>query len=313
MKRLKVSVIGAGNVGSVVANAIALRGYADVCLIDIDGDMAKGKSIDISQECAIVGSDVVVTGGNDYKLTQGSDISVITAGVARKPGMKREDLVETNARIVKEITQKILEYSPNTIIIVVTNPVDTISYLVYKVSNLSSNRIIGMGGVLDTARFKYYIKQKVNCSFSSINAFVLGGHGDEMVPVVSLSTVSGTPLSEILSREDIQEIVSKTKNGGAEIVSLLKTGSAYYAPGMSVVRMIESIAFDKKEILPCSVLCKGEYGINDVFFGVPVKLGMNGVEEIVEIPLSDVEIDLLRNSVESVKNTHKLLEKLKII
>ncbi len=313
MRKVKITVVGAGNVGSVIANTIALRGYADICLIDVVGEMAKGKSLDISQECGILGSDSRVVGGDDYRLSEGSDIFVITAGIARKPGMKREDLIETNAKIVKEVTQNVLPYSPNAIAIVVTNPVDTMSYLVYKVSKMNKNNVIGMGGVLDTARFKYYIKQKVNCSFSSINALVLGGHGDEMVPIVSLSTVGGKHLREVLSEKEIQEIVDKTRNGGAEIVNLLKTSSAYYAPGMSVVKMIESIIFDKKEILPCSVLCEGEYGIDGIFFGLPVKLGINGVEEIVEIPISEYERELLKKSVESVRNSHKLLEDLRII
>lgn len=313
MAKYKITVVGAGNVGSVIANTVSQRGYADVCLIDIEEGLAKGKALDMNQQCAIIGSDAKVFGGNDYKITEGSNISVITAGIARKPGMKREDLIETNAKIVKGIVENLLRYSPNTYIIVVTNPVDTISYLTFKVSNLPRNKVIGMGGVLDTARFKYYIKEKTGYSYESINAFVLGGHGDEMVPVVSITTVGGKPLKNVLSSEEIKEIVDKTKNGGAEIVNLLKTGSAYYAPGMAVVEMIESILFDKKRVLPCSVFCQGEYGIENIFFGLPIKLGKEGVEEIIELSLSEEEKQLLENSVRSVKSTHTILENLNII
>ncbi|MGC8766685.1 MAG: malate dehydrogenase [Brevinematia bacterium] len=308
--KAKVTVVGAGNVGAVVANMIAIKGYADISLIDINEDLAKGKSIDISQQCALLNSDSKVIGSNDYSITENSDITVITAGFPRKPGMKREELIETNSKIVKEIVEKIKLYSPSTIFIVVTNPVDTISYLTYKVSGLEREKVIGMGGVLDTARFKYYIKQKLNVSYNSINAVVLGGHGDEMVPAVSLTNVAGKPLKELLSQEEIDEIVNKTRNGGAEIVNLLKTGSAYYAPGIAVVKMIESILFDKNEILPCSVFCKGEYGINELFFGLPVKLNRNGINEIVEITLTEEERNLLKKSVESVKITHEIVNKI---
>lgn len=313
MERVKITVVGAGNVGSVIANTIVQRGYADVCLIDIEGDMAKGKAIDISQQCALIGSDSKIIGGSDYSMTERSKISVITAGIPRKPGMKREDLIETNAKIVKGIVENLLRYSPNTYIIVVTNPVDTISYLAYKVSGFRRNKVIGMGGILDTARFKYYIKEKTGYSYASINAIVLGGHGDEMVPVASLTNIGGKPLSEVLTKQEIEEIVSKTKNGGAEIVNLLKIGSAYYAPGMSVVRMIESILFDKKEVLPCSVYCQGEYGIEDIFFGLPVCLGKDGMEGIIELPLSEEEKESLKKSVESIRETHKLLKSLGVI
>ncbi|MGB9621350.1 MAG: malate dehydrogenase [Brevinematia bacterium] len=308
--KAKVTVVGAGNVGAVVANMIAIKGYADISLIDINEDLAKGKSIDISQQCALLNSDSKVIGSNDYSITENSDITVITAGFPRKPGMKREELIETNSKIVKEVVEKIKLYSPSTIFIVVTNPVDTISYLTYKVSGLEREKVIGMGGVLDTARFKYYIKQKLNVSYNSINAVVLGGHGDEMVPAVSLTNVAGKPLKELLSQEEIDEIVNRTRNGGAEIVNLLKTGSAYYAPGIAVVKMIESILFDKNEILPCSVFCKGEYGINELFFGLPVKLNRNGINEIVEIPLTEEERNLLKKSVESVKITHEIVNKI---
>ncbi|MCX8028833.1 MAG: malate dehydrogenase [Brevinematales bacterium] len=304
----KITVVGAGNVGGVVANTLVQRGYADVVLIDIDGELAKGKSIDMNQQCAILGSDATVVGGSDYSLTSCSDICVITAGIARKPGMSREELIETNAKIVKEVVENLISFSPNTYIIVVTNPVDTLSYLAYKVSGFDRSRVFGMGGILDTARFKYYIKEKTGYSYNSINCIVLGGHGDEMVPVISSTTISGKPITDIISSEEIDEIVQKTQHGGAEIVRLLKTGSAYYAPGMAVVRMIESIIFDKKEVLPVSVFCKGEYGIEGIFFGLPAKIGSNGIEEIIEIPLSQKEREMLSKSVESVKNTHELLE-----
>lgn len=313
MKKLKVTIVGAGNVGGTVANIISQRGYADVVLIDIDGDIAKGKAIDIQQQSVLFNSDSTIIGGNDYSLTEGSDISVITAGFPRKPGMKREELLEVNSKIVKTVTENLIKYSPNTYIIVVTNPVDAMSYLAYKVSGFDRNRVLGMGGVLDTARLKYYIKQKLNVSYNSINAIVIGGHGDEMVPVVSSTTISGKPITSILSKEEIEEIINKTKNGGAEIVSLLKTGSAYYAPGMSVVRMIESIVFDRKEILPSSVFCQGEYGIDGIFFGLPVVLGINGLEKVIEVPLSEEEKEMLNKSVQSVKNTIEVMNKFFIL
>ncbi|MEN2997711.1 MAG: malate dehydrogenase [Brevinematia bacterium] len=313
MKKVKVSIIGAGNVGSTLASILSQKGYADIRLIDIEGEVAKGKAIDISQQCAISSVDIEVIGGKDYSLVEDSQISVITAGIARKPGMKREDLLETNAKIVKEVVENLMKYSPKAYIIVVTNPVDAMSYLAYRVAGIEKNRVMGMGGVLDTARFKYCIREKLRCSYNSINAIVLGGHGDEMVPITSLTTIGGKTLSKLLHKSEIDEIVSKTKNGGAEIVNLLKTGSAYYAPAMAVAKMIESILFDKKEILPCSALCEGEYGINNLFFGVPVKLGCKGVEEIIELPLTKEEIELVRRSSESVKNTCKLLERLGVM
>lgn len=312
MKKLKITVVGAGNVGGTIANVIAQRGYADVILIDIDEDIAKGKAIDIQQQLVISNSDARIIGGSDYSLTEGSDISVITAGFPRKPGMKREELLEVNSKIVKTVTENLIKHSPNTYIIVVTNPVDAMSYLAFKVSGFSRNKVLGMGGVLDTARLKYYIKQKINVSYNSINAIVIGGHGDEMVPVMSSTTVSGKPITSILSKEEIEEIINKTKNGGAEIVSLLKTGSAYYAPGMAVVRMIESIIFDRKEVLPSSVFCQGEYGIEGIFFGLPVVLGINGLEKIVEIMLSEEEKEMLNRSIQSVKNTIEVMNKLSI-
>ncbi|MCS7299634.1 MAG: malate dehydrogenase [Spirochaetia bacterium] len=312
MKKLKVTVVGAGNVGGTVANIISQRGYADVVLIDIDGDIAKGKAIDIQQQLAISNSDARIIGGSDYSLTEGSDISVITAGFPRKPGMKREELLEANSKVVKTVTENLIKHSPNTYIIVVTNPVDAMSYLAFKVSGFSRNKVLGMGGVLDTARLKYYIKQKLNVSYNSINAIVIGGHGDEMVPVMSSTTVSGKPITSILNKEEIEEIINKTKNGGAEIVSLLKTGSAYYAPGMAVVRMIESIVFDRKEVLPSSVFCQGEYGIDGIFFGLPVVLGINGLEKIVEVILSEEEKEMFKRSVQSVKNTIEVMNKLPI-
>lgn len=312
MKKLKITVVGAGNVGGTIANIIAQRGYADVILIDINEDIAKGKAIDIQQQLVISNSDARIIGGSDYSLTEGSDISVITAGFPRKPGMKREELLEVNSKIVKTVTENLIKHSPNTYIIVVTNPVDAMSYLAFKVSGFSRNKVLGMGGVLDTARLKYYIKQKINVSYNSINAIVIGGHGDEMVPVMSSTTVSGKPITSILSKEEIEEIINKTKNGGAEIVSLLKTGSAYYAPGMAVVRMIESIIFDRKEVLPSSVFCQGEYGIEGIFFGLPAVLGINGLEKIVEVILSEEEKEMLNRSIQSVKNTIEVMNKLSI-
>lgn len=310
---VKVTVVGAGNVGSTVASEISKKGYAEVCLIDVDEGIAKGKAIDITQQCALLGIDTKVIGSSDYRITKGSKISIITAGFPRKPGMKREELIKTNAEIAKEVTEKLLTYSPDTYIVVVTNPVDTISYLVYRLSRLPKNKIIGMGGILDTARFKYYIKEKTECSYEGIKAIVLGPHNDEMVPIVSLTTVNGKPISSILKKDEIDEIVSRTKNSGAEIVNLLKTGSAYYAPGEAVVKIVENILFDKKEILPCSVFCDGKYEISDTFLGLPVRLGAEGAEEIIDLPISDEERELLRKSAENVKTTNNMLESLKIL
>jgi malate dehydrogenase len=303
MSRVKVTIVGAGNVGANVANILALKGVFDVALVDIDGDLAKGKSLDIQQQCALVGSDSRVEGSNEYRITENSSIGVITAGITRKPGMKREDLLKTNAQIVKGVVENLKKYSPDMTIIVVTNPVDTMAYLAYKVSNLPRNKVIGMGGVLDTARFMYFIKEKLNVSYNSIKAMVIGEHGDGMIPLISLTYIGNKPIGSLLSEEEIGGLIKRTQQGGAEIVSLLKTGSAFYAPAMSVVRMVESIVFDKKEVLPCSVMCQGEYGVEGIYLGLPAKLGKDGVEEIVEIALDNKEKEMLKNSARSLKNT----------
>lgn len=306
---MKITIIGAGNVGATTAQRIVDNELAnEVVLVDIVEGIPQGKGLDMYEATPITGSDVKVIGTNGYEETANSDIIVITAGVARKPGMSREDLLNTNFSIVKEATLKSIEKSPNAILIVVTNPLDVMSYTAWRVSGFERHRVIGMAGVLDTARFRTFIAMELNVSVEDVYAFVLGGHGDDMVPLVRYTTVAGIPISELLPKEKIEQLVKRTRDGGAEIVSYLKTGSAYYAPSAAVVEMVESIVKDKKRILPCSVLLQGEYGLNDVFVGVPVKLGKRGVEEIIELKLTEEEKQALYASAGRVK---KIIDSLK--
>ncbi|CUS98456.1 malate dehydrogenase [Candidatus Chrysopegis kryptomonas] len=299
---MKITIIGAGNVGATTAQRIIDNELAnEVVLVDIVEGIPQGKGLDMYESTPITGADVKVIGTNGYEETANSDIVIITAGVARKPGMSREDLLNTNFGIVKEATLKSIEKSPNAIIIVVTNPLDVMAYTAWKVSGFERHRVIGMAGVLDTARFRTFIAMELNVSVEDVYAFVLGGHGDDMVPLVRYTTVAGIPISELLPKEKIDQLVKRTREGGAEIVSYLKTGSAYYAPSAAIVEMVESIVKDKKRILPCSVLLQGEYGLNDVFVGVPVKLGRKGVEEIIELKLTDEEKEALYASASRVK------------
>ncbi len=300
---MKITIIGAGNVGATTAQRIVDNELAnEVVLVDIVEGIPQGKGLDMYEATPITGVDVKVIGTNGYDETANSDIIIITAGVARKPGMSREDLLNTNFGIVKEATLKSIEKSPNAIIIVVTNPLDVMAYTAWKVSGFERNRVIGMAGVLDTARFRTFIAMELNVSVEDVYAFVLGGHGDDMVPLVRYTTVAGIPISELLPKEKIDQLVKRTREGGAEIVSYLKTGSAYYAPSAAIVEMVKSIVKDKKRILPCSVLLQGEYGLNDVFVGVPVKLGKNGVEQIIELKLTDEERQALHASANRVKS-----------
>lgn len=297
----KVTIVGSGNVGATAARSIADKELADVVLIDILEGIPQGKGLDILEACPVEGSDSRVLGTNDYADTADSDIVVITAGLTRKPGMSRDDLLMKNYEIIKSVTELVVKHSPKCIIIAVTNPLDAMCQVVYKVSKFPRERVIGMAGILDSARMRTFIAMELNVSVENVHAFVLGGHGDTMVPLPRLSTVAGVPLTELLSKEAIDRISMRTANGGAEIVKLLGTGSAYYAPGSSVVEMVESILKDKKKILPCAVYLQGEYGINGLFVGVPVKLGARGIEQIFQIKLTTDEQAALQKSAGAVR------------
>jgi len=299
--RKKVTVVGAGMVGGTTAHRLADMELCDVVLIDIIEGLPQGKGLDLAESAPVVGYDSRVTGTNDYKDTANSDIVVITAGIARKPGMSRDDLLKTNHNIVKETTEKVVKYSPNSILIVVSNPLDAMTQTAYKVSGFSKNRVIGMAGVLDSARMRTFIAQELDVSVENVTAFVLGGHGDTMVPLPRYSTVAGIPLPDLLPKEKIDAIVKRTAQGGAEIVALLKTGSAFYAPAASIAEMVEAILKDKKKILPCAVYLEGEYGIRGLFVGVPAKLGARGIEQIIEIKLTPEENAALQKSAATVK------------
>ncbi len=297
----KVTVVGSGNVGATAARSIADKELADVVLIDILPGVPQGKGLDILEACPIEGSDSRVLGTNDYADTADSDVVVITAGIARKPGMSRDDLLNTNYKVMQQVTAEIVKYSPNTIIVPVTNPLDAMCQAVYRVSGFPRERVIGMAGVLDSARMRTFIAQHLNVSVENVHAFVLGGHGDTMVPLARYSTVAGIPLPDLMDAETIKKICDRTANGGAEIVKLLGTGSAYYAPASAAVEMVEAILKDKKKILPCSTFLQGEYGIKDLFVGVPVKLGAKGIEQIIEIKLTPEEDAALKKSAAAVK------------
>lgn len=309
MGRKKITVVGAGNVGATTALRLSQKELGDVVLIDILNEMAQGKALDIMESTPVTGVDVVLKGGGNYEEVKGSDIVVITSGVPRKPGMSRDDLLKTNVGIVKEVTEQVKKYAPDSIIIMVANPLDAMTYTAFKVSKFPKNRVVGMAGVLDTARFRTFLAMELNVSVENIQAFVLGGHGDTMVPVVKYTNVAGVPVSELIPKERLDAIIQRTRDGGAEIVKLLKTGSAYYAPGESVVEMVEAILKDKKKILPCAALCEGEYGVKGVFVGVPVILGANGVEKIFEIKLSGDERAAFEKSVNAVKELCTLVDK----
>jgi malate dehydrogenase len=306
----KVTVIGAGNVGATAAQRLAEKELCDVVLVDIVEGIPQGKALDLTEAAPVEKHDAHLTGTNGYDDTAGSDIVIITAGIPRKPGMSRDDLISTNAGIVKNVTQEIASRSPDAVLIVVSNPLDAMCHVTYETSGFPKNRVMGMAGVLDSARFRAFISMELNVSVENIHAFVLGGHGDTMVPLPRFSTVAGIPITELMSKDKINALVERTRNGGAEIVGLLKTGSAYYAPASAAVEMAESILKDKKKILPCAAYLEGEYGINDLFIGEPVKLGANGIEEIVEITLQDDEKAALQNSANAVAELKDLLSKL---
>ncbi len=297
----KITIVGAGNVGSTTAQLIAEKGLADVVLVDIVEGVPQGKALDIHEACPLWNSPVKVTGTNNYEDTTGSDIVVITAGLARKPGMSRDDLLHANAEIVKGISERIVETSPNAIIIMVTNPMDAMAYLAHRTTGFPHKRVIGMGGVLDSTRMRSFIAMELNVHPKNVQTIVLGGHGDQMVPIPRLTMIDGRCITDMLPEEKVDAIVERTRNGGAEIVSLLKTGSAYYAPAASVVEMIEAILDKKDLLLPCSVYLDGEYGIKGVYLGVPVRLSSEGVKEIVEVKLTEKERGSLKISADAVR------------
>ena len=299
--RKKVTVVGAGNVGASAAQRIFELGYADVVLTDVIPDLPQGKALDILESGPVVGSDAKIVGTNGYEETAKSDLVVITAGVARKPGMSRDDLLLTNLKIVNSVTAEIVRYSPDSIVVVVTNPLDAMTQAALEISRFPRGRLFGMAGVLDTARFRTFIAQELNVSVEEIQAYVLGGHGDTMVPLVGYTTVAGVPIGELLPKERVERIVQRTRDGGAEIVKLLKTGSAYYAPSAAIAEMAESILLDRKRVLPCCAYLEGEYGIRGLCVGVPVKLGAKGIEEVVEVKLTPEERQALEKSAAAVK------------
>lgn len=316
--RNKITVVGAGFVGATTAHWLAERELGNLVLLDIPQTetMPKGKALDLLEAGPVLGYDTHIMGTTDYADTANSDVVVITAGMARKPGMTREDLVGINQKIITDVANNIAAYSPNAIVVVVTNPLDTMTYMAYKIlsaKGFPSNRVMGQAGVLDSARMRTFMAMEFKCSVENTHAFVLGGHGDEMVPLVRYSTIAGIPLPDLIkmgwtTQERIDEIVKRTRSGGAEIVNLLKTGSAYYAPGASVAEMVEAILKDKKLIRPCAALLEGQYGLTDMYFGVPVVLGRNGVEKIIEVELNDAEKAMMDKSAELVRGTMSALK-----
>ena len=307
--RKKVTVVGSGNVGATVAMRVAEKELADVVLVDILEGVPAGKALDLAEAAPIEGHDSMITGvTNAYSLAKGSDIVIVTAGIPRKPGMSRDDLLTTNAGIMKAVVKEISTVAPNSILLIVSNPLDAMCHVALETSGFDKRRVIGMAGVLDSARFRAFIAMELNVSVENTHAFVLGAHGDTMVPLPRYSSVAGIPITELMSAERIEAIVERTRKGGGEIVSLLKTGSAYYAPASAVTEMAEAILKDKKKILPCVAYLQGEYGINNLFIGVPVKLGSSGVEEIIEIRLTAEENEALQRSAKAV---HGLVDDLK--
>jgi malate dehydrogenase len=301
MPRYKVTVVGAGMVGGTLAQRLAERDYADVVLVDIVEGLPQGKALDIAEAGPVYGYDAVVTGSNGYEETRGSDLVVITSGIARKPGMSRDDLLKTNAGIVRQVTEQVKASSPDSILIVVSNPLDAMVTLAHHVSGFPKQRVVGMAGILDSARYRTFIARELGISVQDVHGFVLGGHGDTMVPLPRYTTVAGIPLPQLLAQDRIDAIVERTRNGGAEIVGLLKTGSAYSAPSASVVDMVDSILLDKRRVLPCAALLEGEYGIHGIFVGVPCVLGARGVEKVLEIELDEDERAQLGRSADAVR------------
>jgi malate dehydrogenase len=306
-KRAKITVVGAGNVGATTTHWIAAQELGDIVMVDILEGIPQGKALDLLEGMPVVGSDCILTGGNDYAPTADSDIVIITAGLARKPGMSRDDLMAANTKIVKSVAEQVAPLSPNAVIIVVSNPLDVMTYVTMKVTGFPPNRVVGMAGILDTARFRAFIAMELGVSVEDIQAMVLGGHGDSMVPLLSCASVGGIPVTQMIPAGRLAEIVKRTRDGGIEIVNYYKTGSAYYAPGAAVAQMAEAIVRDKKRVVPAAAFCRGEYGIEDVYVGLPIILGAGGVEKILKIELSEAELAALRKSAAEVKaNVAKL-------
>ncbi|MEE8381240.1 MAG: malate dehydrogenase [Thermodesulfobacteriota bacterium] len=303
MGRKKITIVGAGNVGATSAHWAAEKELGDVVLVDIVEGMPQGKALDLMEARPVEGFDVTITGTNGYEETADSDLVIITSGLPRKPGMSREDLLQKNKEIVSSVTKSVVAKSPDSIIIIVSNPLDTMSYVAKVVSGFPKHRVMGMAGILDSARFKVFIAMELNVSVEDIQAMVLGGHGDSMVPLPGNASIGGIPLTQLLSKERIDAIVARTRKAGGEIVALLKTGSAYYSPSASAIQMAEAILKDKKRILPCCAYLEGEYGLNDIYFGVPVKLGSNGIEQIIEVSLTEEEKELVLQSGKAVKES----------
>ena len=303
MGRKKITVVGAGNVGATAAHWAAIKELGDIVLVDIVEGMPQGKALDLMEAAPMEGFDANIIGTNSYEETKNSDVVIITSGIARKPGMSREDLLKINADIIVSVTDNIAKYSPNCIIIVVSNPLDTMTYLALKISKFPKNRVMGQAGALDCTRFQSFIGMELNISVEDIRVMLLGGHGDDMVPLPRYSTINGIPITEFLSKEKIDKLVDRTKKGGGEIVALLKTGSAFYAPSLGAVTMAEAILKDKRRLIPSCAYLDGEYGLKDICFGVPTILGANGIEKIVELSLSDEEKAAVKKSAESVAKT----------
>ncbi len=308
MGRPKITVVGAGNVGATCAHWAAARELADVVLVDVVEGMPQGKALDLMQARPIFGFNVEVVGANDYEATKGSEIVIITAGIPRKPGMSREDLINTNKNIVATVTRQVVEKSPKAFLIIVSNPLDAMCYVAMKVSGFPARRVMGMAGILDTARYRCFIAMELKVAVEEIQAMVLGGHGDDMVPVVSATNVSGVPLMSLLSKKRLEALVERTRKGGGEIVALLKTGSAFYAPAAAAVQMAEAILKDQKRLVPVSAYLTGQYGLNDLFFGVPVILGAGGIEKIVTMKLTREEEAMLQKSAAAVARTRDELK-----
>jgi len=306
----KVTIVGAGNVGATVAQRLAEKELADVVLIDIVEGLPQGKALDLQEAAPIEKHDTRLIGTNTYEASKGSDIVIVTAGIPRKPGMSRDDLLATNAKIMKRVIEQVAPLSPDAILIIVSNPLDAMCHVAHQTSRFPRNRVMGMAGVLDAARFRAFIAMELNVSVENTHAFVLGGHGDTMVPLPRYSTVAGIPITELIPQDRIDALVKRTRDGGAEIVGLLKTGSAYYAPASAAVEMADSILKDKKKILPCAAYLQGEYGIHDLFIGVPVKLGKDGIEEIIQVTLTEKETAALKKSAEAVQSLVESLYKM---
>ncbi|MCH7983861.1 MAG: malate dehydrogenase [Chloroflexi bacterium] len=307
--KFKVTVVGAGFVGATTAQRIFEKGYADVVVVDIIEGKPQGVALDMLSSGPVIGTDAQITGSNTYDETANSDVVVITAGIPRKPGMSRDDLLITNMKIVGEVTAEVAKHSPNAVLIVVSNPLDAMVQHAYRVSGFPKERVVGMAGILDTARFRTFLSQELKVSVTNVSAYVLGGHGDTMVPLIGSTTVGGVPVSKLIEADRLAEIVQRTRDGGAEIVGLLKTGSAYYAPSAAVAQMVEAILLDRKEILPCAAYLEGEYGIDGLYAGVPVRLGAGGIEQIIEVDLTDDEAAALKRSADSVQELVDIMAK----